>query len=194
MDNSKPPKTPPSTENPPNQNNFGKNEVNSEEKPINPEETPKNDVRGTVTERNRTKTKEKKLKDKNYLKIIYKNDSEAINAFVDQFKEFFCPTFSQDNINSFRRYILERMDSIKGEYSSVDIFLKSVFRRMLDLNEQKHIDNPTSYLIAGLFTGRVKFLWQLTHQEERKTATGYHKQMMKQLELGKENFIGLKEM
>jgi len=118
----------------------------------------------------------------------------VVEDFVEKFKEYFKRPIPEEDKPAIKHSIYKHKKAIEAEYITIEIFLKTVFKRILDLASDakktgKPIDFPSNYFFKGCF-GPDKYLWRQTRQEEN--MGGYHKPLMKEFEQKHSPVAGIK--
>lgn len=119
---------------------------------------------------------------------------QDIQKFVKGFMKRFSVSFSREDISALRNSANKYWKDIEIEFYSMEIFLRTMLKRMEDINAARTINNPISFFFAGAF-GENRYLWDRTAKEES-NGPGYNKEMIN-LALAKENggvSAGLKAM
>jgi len=155
---------------------------------------------GGVTQELRVKSLELRVKSKDINNTYctpsgYIEDIGAVvDNFVDKFNEAFIKNIPDKDKAAIRNSIYKHKKAIEAEYITIEIFLKTVLKRMIDLASDakktgKPIDFPSNYFFKGCF-GPDKYLWRQTRQEEN--MGGYHKPLMKEFEQKHSPVAGIK--
>ncbi len=119
-----------------------------------------------------------------------------VDDFVDKFNEAFIKQIPDQDKSAIRNSIYKNKKAIEAEYITIEIFLKTVLKRILDLASDakkagKPIGMPVNYFFKGCF-GPDKYLWRQTRQEENENKGGYHKPLMRKFEQEHSPVAGIK--